>query len=382
MTLREIHTRHDTPAASNDFPPPPVGRFTGSLLGCAVGDAVGAWAERKPSAVAAAYSTALREFDFSMATGHHGDLAFGQYTDDTQLTRELALSIVSKGGFDPSDFAQRIGRAFAQNLIVGGGRATSSAARRISQGVPWDQTGTPAPAAGNGAAMRASPVGLFYWNDLQRLVQSAKDQAIITHQAPMSIGGSVAVALAVSMCANASARTTNPREPGWWAWLWLHLSRVDAEFASHLGRMQEIFFAHRKLGETPGSARERDAVLEFVLSKDDPSWDGVSPWALSSVLWSLYCLSAHPNNFWEALLLAIWPGGDVDTTAAMAGAMVGAHVGIEGFPVQVLQSVAPKLTDARSPFWDWDTLGVLATRLHEIATRPPLPSAEDGDQTV
>jgi ADP-ribosylglycohydrolase len=309
-------------------------------------------------------------------------MAFGQYTDDTQLTRELAISLVSKGGFDPSDFAQRIGRAFAQNLIVGGGRATSSAARRISQGVPWGQAGTPAPAAGNGAAMRVSPIGLFYWNDLQLLIQSAKDQAVITHQAPIAIGGAVAVALAVSMCVNASGSTTNPREPGWWAWLWLHLSRVDADFADHLLRMQEIFFARRKLGGAPGSVGERDAVLEFVLSKDDPSWDGVSPWALSSVLWSLYCLSAHPNDLWEAILLAIWPGGDVDTTAAMAGAMVGAHVGIEKFPAQVLQDIAPKLTDAHSPFWDWSTLEALAARLHEIATRPRSPSAEDGDPTV
>ncbi len=380
MSLREIHTRPGANEAE-ELPIPAVDRFKGCILGCAIGDAVGAWAERKPSTVAASYSEALRMFDFSMANAHHGGAPFGQYTDDTQLTRELAISIISSNGLDPNNFAIRLGKAFALDQIVGGGRATKNAARRINEGVAWDKAGEPPPAAGNGAAMRASPIGLFYWNDVEKLIQAARDQAIVSHQAPESVAGAVAIALAVAMCVNASKTTSNPREPGWWAWLARHVSRVDEKFAAEITDLMKPVHASRKLGYAPGSESERRAVRGMLLLTDDPSWDGISPWAKSSVLWSLYCLSAHPTSPWEAICLAIWPGGDVDTTAAMAGAMVGAHMGFEAFPVQA-QEIVSKLVDEKSSFWDGKALELLAARLHQAATQPELPTVDDEPKTI
>ncbi|WP_082218394.1 ADP-ribosylglycohydrolase family protein [Kamptonema formosum] len=51
---------------------------------------------------------------------------FGQYTDDSQLARELLESYLACGRFDPSDYARRIAAIFAENRIVGRGRATKS----------------------------------------------------------------------------------------------------------------------------------------------------------------------------------------------------------------------------------------------------------------
>jgi len=39
-----------------------------------------------------------------------------------------------------------------------------------------------------------------------------------------------------------------------------------------------------------------------------------------------------PEDYWETICTAIAGGGDVDTTAAMAGALAGAHVGLAGIP--------------------------------------------------
>jgi len=60
-------------------------------------------------------------------------------------------------------------------------------------------------------------------------------------------------------------------------------------------------------------------------------WGGISPYVVPSVLWSLYSFLRSPNDLWACLMRAIWPGGDVDTTAAMTGAICGAYVGLEGF---------------------------------------------------
>jgi ADP-ribosylglycohydrolase len=365
MTLREVHSNPDEPTVET-LPPPSVERFKGCILGGAIGDATGAPAEKEPSKVAAIYAARLREFDFSMSKLHHEGNAFGQYTDDTQLTRELALSILSKRGFDPEDFAKRIAEIFAENLVVGGGRATISAAKRLREGVPWDQAGAPPPLAGNGAAMRAAPVGLFYWNDLPSLLKAARDQAFTTHQSDVSVETAIAISTATAMCLNASRTTSNPSEPGWWAWLIRSTKPVCPSFTEDLSRLVAVLFGRGK--RSAGSGEERDTVLRFAIEGDDRRWEGVSPWARSSVLWSLYCLSAHPFNFWEAVTLAIWPGGDVDTTAAMTGAMVGAHVGINGIPQQVRDFFSANLHDSCSPFWDWDSLELLATKLHEAAT--------------
>src|SRR5262245_46710014 len=69
-----------------------------------------------------------------------------------KLARELAASLVTHGGFDPQDYADRVARLFTGGRIVGGGRTTAQAPR-IARGTPWCEAGTPPPAAGNGSAM-------------------------------------------------------------------------------------------------------------------------------------------------------------------------------------------------------------------------------------
>ena len=45
----------------------------------------------------------------------------GQYTDDSQLARELLVSFTEIGKFDPEHYARRISRLFSENLVVGRG---------------------------------------------------------------------------------------------------------------------------------------------------------------------------------------------------------------------------------------------------------------------
>src|SRR5215470_11636801 len=69
----------------------------------------------------------------------------GQYTDDSQLARELMESFVDLERFDPPDYARRIAAIFRDNRIVGRGIASDQAARRLQSGTPWDLAGVPAP---------------------------------------------------------------------------------------------------------------------------------------------------------------------------------------------------------------------------------------------
>jgi ADP-ribosylglycohydrolase len=81
---------------------------------------------------------------------------------------------------------------------------------------------------------------------------------------------------------------------------------------------------------------------------------------VGSVLWSLYAFLRHPEDYWETICTAIWPGGDVDTTAAMAGAISGAHLGLEAIPADLARRVTDQGT------WGYAELVELANRCYEI----------------
>jgi ADP-ribosylglycohydrolase len=294
-------------------------------------------------------------------------MRFGQYTDDTQLSRELMISLIDENEFVPEDFADRVARIFAQDAIVGYGGATQQAAVRLIDGVPWDEAGTPPPRAGNGAAMRAGPIGMFYYHDVPTCVKAAADQAIITHKAPLSVAAGVGVAVATAMALTASEETTGPHELGWWNWLAAHVQTNNEEFAQAIRDLAKIVWDGRKTVKwKAGDDDEFAAAREFVLEGDDASWEGVSPWARSSTLWAFYCVMASPTDVWGAITTAIAVGGDSDTIAAMAATIVGANIGIDNFPKKALEHVAPVIHDIKAEQWTWEGLSELAETLHSI----------------
>ncbi|HEV8573504.1 MAG TPA: ADP-ribosylglycohydrolase family protein, partial [Dehalococcoidia bacterium] len=71
---------------------------------------------------------------------------------------------------------------------------------------------------------------------------------------------------------------------------------------------------------------------------------GISPFVTGSVLWSLYAFLHTPTDFGETICTAIAVGGDVDTTAAMAGAISGAYLGLEQLPTDLAFSLSDQGT--------------------------------------
>lgn len=85
-----------------------------------------------------------------------------------------------------------------------------------------------------------------------------------------------------------------------------------------------------------------ESALELISRAGLPltyqhSWQGISPFVVGSVLWSLYAFLRTPQDYWETLCTSIAVGGDVDTTAAMAGAISGTFLSREAIPNQVAE---------------------------------------------
>ena len=319
-------------------------RYVGCLIGQALGDALGFVVEGYPAAVCRRY------VDEVLRSGRAGEagrapFAFGQYTDDSQLARELLISYVARGAFDPADFADRVAAMFVEDRIVGRGRTTEAAALRLAAGVPWQEAGTPAPHAGNGSAMRAGPIGLMFHDDLDRLAQAAHDQGRVTHADPRCSAGAVAIAAAVAFAA--AGRTPRPAE----------LAELAADFDG--GVASDIEKLDRWLALPPEAAGPEIARAGLQPGFSD-LWDGISPFVTSSVIWSLYAFLRSPDDYWETICTAIAVGGDVDTTAAMAGAISGAYNGIAAVP----RGLAARLIDQGD--WGHAELAVLARRAHAL----------------
>jgi ADP-ribosylglycohydrolase len=261
----------------------------------------------------------------------HPQFPFGQYTDDTQLARELLLSFEERAGWDPAAFAARLARLFRENQDVGAGWGTRSAALRLSSGTHWSSSGTSSPYAGNGSAMRAGQLGLLFPNK-QSMVRVAGEQSRITHLDPRCAAGAVAVARAVAVAA--------AREPV--------DSRTFLEDVADCAEQQEssVGAAIRGLARW-ASLEPVAAALDVHESGLDPghsSWQGISAFVIPSVCWSLYAFLRSPDDYWETICTAIAVGGDTDTLAAIAGAISGARLGPDALPDTLLACVTDRGT--------------------------------------
>jgi ADP-ribosylglycohydrolase len=319
-------------------------QLAGSLLGQALGDALGFVVEAQPPEVARDYvENWLRTGRAAERSSPH--FPFGQYSDDTQLARELLRSYRERSGWDPAGFAVRLAQLFGDRCDVGAGPGTRAAALRLLMGVHWSESGTPAPYAGNGSAMRAGPLGLLF-SDAEAICQAAREQSRITHRDPRCAAGAIAVACAVSIAARCKsiepdrfldeiARSTEPDDPS---------------------VAQAIRGLSDWLSLTPTAAARH--VHQSGLDPAHLRWQGISAFVTPSVLWSLYAFLRSPDDYWETICTAIAVGGDTDTMAAIAGAISGARLGASVLPRELLA----QLTDRG----EWGT-GELVELAHSCA---------------
>ena len=174
---------------------------------------------------------------------------------------------------------------------------------------------------GNGAAMRVSPVGLFYHHDLEGLQEAAIKQANITHVHPLGQWGAVMQARSVGL-----AVSQNPKGPFKKEQMVTDLREIlwggPIEYMKALNKIEEMVAQGRKL-----QARE---VVQSL-------GNGVE--AHLSVPSACYIAITYSPDFCDAIRAAISLGGDTDTIAGMVGAIVGAHVGEKGLPVEWIEQL-------------------------------------------
>ncbi|WUW48229.1 ADP-ribosylglycohydrolase family protein [Streptomyces sp. NBC_01460] len=165
---------------------------------------------------------------------------------------------------------------------------------------------------GNGAAMRVAPLGARFHADLGHVAEQAALSAAVTHAHPEGVAGAVAVAVAAALS-------------------------VRGEFT-----LQAV------AGRTPeGLVREgvlRAAEVPFTTEPwkaADLLGNGKRIRADDTVPFALWTAARHPDDLEEALWSTAEGFGDVDTTCAITGGVVGARTGVEGAPAEWRQRREP-----------------------------------------
>jgi len=292
--------------------------FLGTILGCAVGDALGAPFEGLKGSIIRSEENLLGGYR------QIPNYPLGQYTDDTQLTLALAETYIANKGFKGTDFARRLAELWAKGEIIGAGLSCTDAVRNLQKGKPWQESGTEEGRAGNGTAMRASPVGLWNYDNPKQLKKDAIFQSQITHRDSRAKAGACAVAWVVAY--NLTHEQINPEEliRG----VAEFVQDVDREFSKYLARLKEWL-----------EKNEQVAIMEISCAGwiEPVRWiDMISPFVIPTVLIALYNFLRSPEDFSLTLERTLKVGGDTDTTCAIAGAISGSFNGISAIPEQLL----------------------------------------------
>ncbi len=310
-------------------------RFTGCLLGVAVGDALGMPTEGYTAQEIRSRWGVVRDM-LPAPEGHfHFGLLAGQFTDDTEETLLLAESMIQAHGFSADLFAEKLaswGAAWTLNerLNRGVGFATRSAVESMLAGTPWQQSGVAVPTCGS--AMRTAPIGLLYHRDINVVKSYADLQSLPTHSSPAARAAAVAVAVGVALSLNGFDKGMVLRYAASQA------SRIDADFADRLlwtGGLIDL---------------PVDDALGLIRN---------SPLASETVPAAFYCYLKFEVEPEQALMAAAGGGGDTDSIASIAGSLLGAAQGSSWIPgrwrerledVGRIEAAAKGLFDLHSSF--------------------------------
>jgi len=321
---------------------PTQDRFIGTLLGGAIGDALGRPNEGSRSA-SFEDDHPRHVIDYRKWHGWT-DGPVGTITDDTQMTMCVAECLVDNGRLDPEDLARR----FVNWLPIGRGKgeATTRAVVRLQSGVPWDESGEDS--TGNGAAMRSAPIGLLRWNDPARLRDEAMLSALPTHREPMAVAGAVAMAAATAWLLTRQGDDWTPEE--FVAAVQRAIAGIETKPQPERRDPSSLTTLHNRIGEIPRLlSRPPREAFSYLYG---------GAFVLESLPAALYCFLRSPNDVEQTLLLAANAGYDTDTIAAMAGTLGGALGGVKALPQRLL----PELEYH-------DEITALGVALHRLACR-------------
>lgn len=334
-------------------------RIVGCLFGSALGDAIGLYTEFL-SADTARLTYLSQKFTLcppSEATpfrrdAHRNPNVPGEWTDDTDHAMCILLSFLHKDGkeMDPKDFASRLhiwvrmGLRALDTLPLGLGHTVGAIVR--NQTYLTDPEGTARKhwqhsnykVAPNGSIMRTHPLGLMCINKtLEETFQIAADYSVVTHVDPRCII-SCAIGTALirglirqEICKEEHIDDIVGKGIAWYSAYRLRRIEKDASRKDEPELDLEELNKHVKANDL--TELELDDMYKMGYTyKTFGSGIHLLRLAMRKVAASESILSTQTSIFETLITDLIMRGGDADTNACFAGALLGAYLGYKALP--------------------------------------------------
>jgi ADP-ribosyl-[dinitrogen reductase] hydrolase len=335
-------TRNDTEPEPSAFPlgaergqvvadPGRLSRAQGALLGQCAGDSLGSLVEFAPaSEIHTRHGDGPRVLD----DGGCWETIAGQPTDDTEMALALARAVAARGDYEAAVVLEAY-RAWHRSSPFDVGRTTEAALL----GAPVRDS------QANGSLMRASPLGILaHALPAAAAAELARTDAALTHPHPV--------------CRDATA---------------VYVVALAHAIGRGLGPVAAYEAALRWAREAGAQASVVEALDLAAVSA--PICEGESQGFVLIALQNAFYELLHASSVEVGVVTTVQRGGDTDTNAAVAGALLGAVYGRASVPFQwrqMVMSCHPHPLVARRPrpvaYWPADVLEI-AERLLWLGRR-------------
>lgn len=332
-------------------------RAAGAIMGAFIGDAMalGPHWYYDLDDLRRDYGPWISDYTDPKPGRYHAGLKAGQLSQAGFILKLTLQSLVERGGYDEADFCRRLDEELLPLLdgtpVSGPGGYTSQSIRelwrqRVDQQLPWGQTG--GHADDTEAIERTLALAVRYAGQPARLAATITSNTVLTQIDPTIVSMTVAYGAVLGMLVQGHA--------------------LNAHLSGKLMRLVnkgELPFHHitseNLLPPRPGDPdppraglfASPDALLTpsymaaAAVDPDiriEPAWK-VSivygmPCAIYHQLPAVYYLAARFHDYFEAAILhAVNGGGQNQARATLAGALVGAHVGLSGIPRRFVEGL-------------------------------------------
>lgn len=319
------------PMPNNQPSPETIDRILATVYGQCIGDAIGLLSEfltkEETKESYEAVSDSLEYCHKSLVSDlHRARWKEGDWTDDTDQMILIMRSLVDTNGKpDHNDFAKKlldwIHHGFPElgdHAGLGQGATTAKVVKNKhylddphgTAEKAWE--GSERTVAPNGGVMRTSFVGVHMFWDLDLVKQNAINLVKITHFDPRCQASAVAVSVAIATM----------------------LQGKHKDKKGHFVAKEIIKDSYKHASECLTSEDQKKELKTFMkctnikdLKLDEEGKIGYTYKSMGSGFWAL-----KQDNFRKAVTKIMMQGGDADSNACVAGALLGCKLGLSALP--------------------------------------------------
>ncbi|HED09312.1 MAG TPA: ADP-ribosylglycohydrolase family protein [Caldithrix abyssi] len=239
------------------------------------------------------------------------------WTADTAMAVAVCQTLREHGTVDEETLVGHLIRHFEEDTFRNYGNGMFQILTLLSQGQDWKYI-SPSFAGsgshGNEAAVRALPVGAWFYEDMNRVQKEAEKAAIVTHFHKEARSGAIAVACACALTLQTDILTAD-------------------EFLSAVLDLTPPSLLRKRMEQAGNIGREDLPLAIMLLGNGDKAA------ALDTVPLALWISAHYRYRFKEALWTVATAGGDCDSIGAIVG----------GISALACGAVPPRWLECREP---------------------------------